>query len=68
MDSIELIRHSDILKEAFFDLFYYKLYSDGYVPIDNTMEIEKTSLINNKLVDSKFKSILKKSKNEPSSL
>ncbi|HFI0213645.1 TPA: FRG domain-containing protein [Streptococcus suis] len=68
MDSIELIRHSDILKEAFFDLFYYKLYSDGYVPIDNTINIDKTSLINNKLVDSKIKSILKKSQNELNNL
>lgn len=68
MDSIELIRHSDILKEAFFDLFYYKLYSDGYVPIDNTINIDKTSLINNKLVDSKIKSILKNSQNELNNL
>ncbi|HEM2779517.1 FRG domain-containing protein [Streptococcus suis] len=68
MDSIELIRYSDILKEAFFDLFYYKLYSDGYVPIDNTINIDKTSLINNKLVDSKIKSILKKSQNELNNL
>ncbi|HFU3835586.1 TPA: hypothetical protein ACGPF1_000823, partial [Streptococcus suis] len=68
MGSIELIRYSDILKEAFFDLFYYKLYSDGYVPIDNTINIDKTSLINNKLVDSKIKSILKKSQNELNNL
>ncbi|AUA19394.1 FRG domain-containing protein [Streptococcus suis] len=68
MDSIELIRYSDILKEAFFDLFYYKLYSDGYVPIDNTINIDKTSLINNKLVDSKIKSILKKPQNELNNL
>ncbi|HEL1582280.1 TPA: FRG domain-containing protein [Streptococcus suis] len=61
---IDVIKHSETLKVAFFDLFYNKFFSDGYVSISNSLNTGKTSFVNSENVDPNLKIILKKSKKE----
>ncbi|HFI0468580.1 TPA: hypothetical protein ACGOYW_002023, partial [Streptococcus suis] len=61
---IDVIKHSETLKVAFFDLFYNKFFSDGYVSIFNSLNTGKTSFVNSENVDPNLKIILKKSKKE----
>ncbi|HFI0419611.1 TPA: FRG domain-containing protein [Streptococcus suis] len=61
---IDVIKHSETLKVAFFDLFYNKFISDGYVSISNSLNTGKTSFVNSENVAPNLKMILKKSKKE----